>query len=99
MWQILRKRNLRIKLLVPVTIIMAASILCLTLTVVSVQHHLLDNMKTQLSETLGQSNQAVQQDLDQSMLALGEYLTAFLYQMGVELAETTRSALESEKRP
>ena len=44
MWQILRKRNLRIKLLVPVTIIMAASILCLTLTVVSVQHHLLDNM-------------------------------------------------------
>ena len=97
MWQILRKRNLRIKLLVPVTIIMAASILCLTLTVVSVQHHLLDNMKTQLSETLGQSNQAVQQDLDQSMLALGEYLNGVSDQMGVELAETTRSALESEK--
>jgi len=97
MWQILRKRNLRIKLLVPVTIIMAVSILCLTLTVVSVQHHLLDNMKVQLSETLGQSNRAVQQDLDQSMLALGEYLNGVSDQMGAELAETTRSALESEK--
>ncbi|MEE4113461.1 MAG: hypothetical protein V2I40_11650, partial [Desulfobacteraceae bacterium] len=97
MWQILRKRNLRIKLLVPVTIIMAASILCLTLTVVSVQHHLLDSMKAQLVETLGQSNQAVQQDLDQSMLALGEYLNGVSDQMGAELAETTRSALEGEK--
>ncbi len=97
MWNRLIVKNLKTRILIPITFIMVLSIAGLLLSVMAVQQGLLSGMQAQLAGVLQESSSAMQSDLDQAAAGLAQYLDEIKQEAVAELDKATRDALHKEE--
>ena len=90
-------QNLRIKLLVPVTVILIVSFLLLSFSVSGIQGKLLKKMGAQLGARLESSDEAMQKDFSLVHNHSRQIMTTMAQSSSKDLTLYTRQVLDNEK--
>ncbi|MCD4718683.1 MAG: bacteriohemerythrin [Desulfobacula sp.] len=89
--------SLGLKLLVPLTLVLAISLMGLSLVIINSQSNFLNNMGTQISGLLSESNKTVGQDFTKMNDDVSKYLIEMSKTASDLLTQSSNSALSKEK--
>lgn len=93
-----KRMGLGIKLLIPITIVLAVSLLGFSLIIIRSQGASLNEMGTQIHQLLSESNRTVGQDLTKMNTEVSKEMLDMSKTASDLLTESTRSALTREKK-